>query len=223
MENRPAPTINPLRKEKPEMTVTERVRETATDLKEDLRETVDHLREEVAQLKAKVGQAVPFRKKEASLPVRTERPATLPFQGWPALFEDAWFAQGSPPSRFPSLLGQIGPGFVGESPRVDVTETEREVQVRVELPGVDKEDIDLSLSGNMLGIRGEKTSEIEDEAHGFHRHECTYGSFVRSVGLPCDVQGDRADARFQKGVLKVTLPKTSEARNRVRRIAVRRG
>lgn len=80
----------------------------------------------------------------------------------------------------------------------------------------------MSIERNTLIVRGEKRSESEEQTRGRYRRECYYGSFDRRIPLPAEVDPDQARAKFRKGVLTVTLPKTAEARRRVRRIPVHR-
>ena len=103
------------------------------------------------------------------------------------------------------------------SPHVDVTETDRKIKVSAELPGLSQEDVDVSLSRNVLTIRGEKKQEREQRAHSYLRTERSYGSFTRSIPLPAEVDTDEIDAVFRNGVLTVTLPKVEkrEARKRI--------
>jgi HSP20 family protein len=98
------------------------------------------------------------------------------------------------------------------SPRVDVTESAKEIKVYAELPGLEEKEIDVSLSRDLLTIRGEKAREEEEKGRNYYRAERSYGAFTRSIPLPASVDADRAEARFHNGVLTVTLPKESEAR-----------
>src|SRR5262249_3954954 len=86
-------------------------------------------------------------------------------------------------------------------PDMDVTETDKEIRVSAELPGVEEKDVDVSLSGETLTIRGEKKAEKEEKYGGRHFLERTYGSFERRFALPCDVDAEHAKAEFKKGVL----------------------
>ncbi len=106
-------------------------------------------------------------------------------------------------------------------PAVDVKEKARSVVVTAELPGVDEKDIEVRLDGDTLVIRGEKHEEKESEENGWFRSERSYGAFVRSVPLPAEVDPERAEAAFRRGVLKVTLPKLKTARDDGRRIEVK--
>ena len=98
------------------------------------------------------------------------------------------------------------------SPQVDVSETEDEIVVSAELPGLDQEDIDLSLSNGTLLIRGEKREEREEEGESYYCSERAYGAFRRDIPLPSAVDAHQVDAVFSQGVLTVTLPKTEEAK-----------
>jgi HSP20 family protein len=92
-------------------------------------------------------------------------------------------------------------------PRVDVSETDTEIKVTAELPGMDEKDITVSLDHDALVISGEKKSDIEEKGKSFHRVERSYGSFQRVIPLDAEVEGDKVGAEFKKGVLTVTLPK----------------
>ena len=97
------------------------------------------------------------------------------------------------------------------SPRMDVSETDKEIVVSAELPGLADEDIDVSLSLGMLTISGEKKQEKEKKGRNYYHVERSYGSFQRSIPLPAEVDTNQVDAVFKKGVLTVTLPKTGAA------------
>ncbi len=107
------------------------------------------------------------------------------------------------------------------SPKVNIAETDQEIQVTAELPGVDQKDVDVTLDDGVLTIRGEKKEEKEAKEKDFHRYECSYGSFQRSFTLPREVEMEKVDANFKNGVLTVKLPKTFEAKNSSRKIAVK--
>jgi len=97
-------------------------------------------------------------------------------------------------------------------PAADVAETEDAVSVKVEAPGVDKDDIKISVTNNVLTIRGEKKMEKETSEESYHRIERVYGSFVRSLELPTVVQADKVTASFKDGVLTIVLPKSEEVK-----------
>ena len=108
------------------------------------------------------------------------------------------------------------------APAVDVSETEDSVVVRADVPGLDPEDLEVNISGNLLTIRGEKKQEKEEKKENFYRVERVYGSFVRTVELPAEVEGDKAEATYKNGVLKIVLPKKAEARGKTIKIRVER-
>ena len=98
------------------------------------------------------------------------------------------------------------------TPAVDIAEQENEYAVKVELPGVSKEDVKISLESNILTIKGEKKQEKEETKKNLHRVERSYGMFQRSFTLPSTVKSDKIDATFIDGVLTITLPKVEEAK-----------
>ena len=104
------------------------------------------------------------------------------------------------------------PGLPAEDkdwlPPVDVSETEKELLLRAELPGMDKKDIEITLSDGLLTISGEKKNEHEEKKENYHRVESRYGSFRRTLRLPTDIESDKIDANYKDGVLKVTIPKS---------------
>jgi HSP20 family protein len=105
------------------------------------------------------------------------------------------------------------------APHMDVSETDTEVRIQAELPGVSENDIDVSLHEDVLTIRAEKKQERQEEREGVHFSERTFGTFQRSLRLPFQVNPDQVQARFENGVLSVTLPKTGP-QERSRRIQV---
>lgn len=105
------------------------------------------------------------------------------------------------------------------APNMDVSETDKEVRIQAELPGVTEKDVDLSVDDNVLTIRAEKRQERKEEREGVHFSERNYGTFQRSLRLPFHVNPDQVQARFENGVLFVTLPKTPQ-QQRSRRIQI---
>ncbi|MCO6431369.1 MAG: Hsp20/alpha crystallin family protein [Deltaproteobacteria bacterium] len=107
-------------------------------------------------------------------------------------------------------------GFI---PSVNISDGEKEITVRVELPGMDADDVEISLSYDGLLLRGEKREErADDERSGYY--EFTYGSFQRFIPLYSEVDQEKTSATFEKGVLKIVLPKSEEGRTRIRKIPV---
>ena len=117
-------------------------------------------------------------------------------------------------SRSPvhSLEGQEEPMRVAEwAPLVDISEDDKEYQIKAELPDVKKEDVKLSVEDGTLTITGERRFEKEEKGKKYHRVECAYGSFVRSFSLPDDASPGKVSAQFKDGVLRVHLTKTAKA------------
>lgn len=118
------------------------------------------------------------------------------------------------------LFGEFGRGWPMEegltagvwNPPVDVYETGDSIVLKADLPEVSKEDVDISVEGNVLTIRGERKREHEVKEKKFYRRERSYGSFTRSFTLPGTVDPDKIEAGFTGGVLTVTLPKREESK-----------
>jgi HSP20 family protein len=103
---------------------------------------------------------------------------------------------------------------------VDVYEEKDQVVVKAELPGVDRENVEVSLADNILTLKGEKKKDEEIEEENYYRAERSYGAFVRTIELPVDVQAEKAKATFKNGVLEIRVPKSEEARRREVKIKV---
>jgi len=95
---------------------------------------------------------------------------------------------------------------------VDVSETKDALIIKAEVPGLDPKDIEINLTGDMLTIKGEKRQETEEKDENYHRVETRYGSFSRALRLPVAVNTDKIEAKCDKGVLKITLPKKESAK-----------
>ena len=111
----------------------------------------------------------------------------------------------------------------GYLPRVDVKETNKEIRVEAELPGMNEKDIDISVSDNVLTLRGEKRLEREEKNEGYYHVERSYGKFHRDIPLPEEVETDKVDAVFKRGILTIHLPKKPEARRKSKRIEIKTG
>jgi HSP20 family protein len=122
----------------------------------------------------------------------------MPLAGWPAMW-----------------TGDDG-GF-----QVDVAETDKEVKVTAELPGMEDKDIDVRMGNGMLIISGEKKADRQDDKNGYILRERAFGRIERAVPLPDGLQNDGAEATFKSGVLTVTIPKTAQARDGAKRIPLR--
>ncbi|MFM0011782.1 Hsp20/alpha crystallin family protein [Paraburkholderia sediminicola] len=127
-----------------------------------------------------------------------------PFAGVGGL--DRWFGDFSS-SRF--------------QPRIDVVDDGDALRITAELPGMDREDLQTSIEEGVLVLRGEKKQDTRSEENGCYRLERSYGSFTRTIPLPDGVDVDKVDAKFDKGVLELRLPKSASARSAVRKIEIR--
>ena len=96
------------------------------------------------------------------------------------------------------------------TPAVDLVEGDDEFVLRADLPGLERDDVEVEISDGVLTVSGERKAEHEEESDGFHRVERSYGSFSRSVRLPKGVEADAVTAEFDKGVLEVHVPKPEE-------------
>jgi HSP20 family protein len=103
-------------------------------------------------------------------------------------------------------------------PNVEFGETDQEIRITAELPGLDEKDVELALEDRVLTLRGEKRSEVDDKDRGYS--ERSYGRFERRIALPKGIEADKANATFKNGVLTVTLPKSAASNENVRRIPV---
>lgn len=125
---------------------------------------------------------------------------------------------------FPSWpRGMFEPSETVSVPAVDLAETDKAYTVTAELPGMDEKDIDVSINGDMLVIKGEKRQEKEEKNKNYYLSERSYGQFQRSFSLPAGIDRDKIAAEFAKGVLTLTLPKSVEAQQQQKKIEVKAG
>jgi len=136
---------------------------------------------------------------------RTAAPAQQLGDWLDRVWDDPWEAVLSPARSF---LGT-------RLPSVDVSEDNKEVTVRAEIPGMTEKDIDLSWQDGVLRIQGEKKEEKEEKKKGRHYSECSYGSFRRDIPLGDNVDFEKAQAKYRHGVLTVALPKAASRRKAV--------
>jgi HSP20 family protein len=111
--------------------------------------------------------------------------------------------------------------FAFSAPAIDMSEDEKACTISAELPGIDAKDIDVSISGDMLALKGEKCHEKEEKDKNYHFSERAYGSFQRSFELPGRIDRNKIAPDFSKGVLTITLPKTAEAQKPTKKIEVK--
>ena len=127
-------------------------------------------------------------------------------QAMDRLFEDAFVR----PRNLIHFNGEAGAATLA----VDMYETENEIVLSAAVPGVKPEDLDISIQGDVLTIKGETRTTDEVTEESFYRRERRFGAFYRQVQLPKPVKSDGAEATFENGIVKLTLPKADEARER---------
>lgn len=126
---------------------------------------------------------------------------------WPSLFR--W--------ERPLLAGLRG--FEERMPRLDVIDRDDEVVVRAEVPGVRREDIEITLTGNLITVKGETKKEEKEEKGDYYRCEISRGSFSRTVSLPAEVDDSKAKATVSDGVLEIVLPKVEKSKKRTIKVS----
>ncbi len=158
-----------------------------------------------------IGNLIPWRAKGHEL-AASERPAVDTLERFNVevdrlfdrFFREPWWGG----SQF---LPELRSGGWSWSPSLDLNESEKEITVRAEIPGVDPQDFDISVSGNVLTISGEKKSESEERGDNVYRAERRFGSFRRSIALPEVVDLEKISADYNKGVLTIHLAKSERA------------
>ena len=106
------------------------------------------------------------------------------------------------------------------APSLDMSETKDNYVVKAEVPGIDAKHIDISLTGDVLSIRGEKKQEKEEKEEDYHLVERSYGSFSRSVRIPAEVESNKIKASYKNGILTITLPKSEKVKAKEVKIKV---
>jgi HSP20 family protein len=152
---------------------------------------------------------------------------------WPAAWPEPWrFLMTEPFRMMQELLrdpfadfGQLDRWFGDFSPRmfqprIDVVDDGDALRISAELPGMDRQDVEILVEDDALVLRGEKRLESKSEEQGCYRLERAFGSFQRMIPLPADVDIDRAEARFDKAVLTIRLPKITAEKSNVRRLVI---
>jgi len=156
---------------------------------------------------------VPFGKKRVPIKRILDNPFALLRQEMDELFDN--FFRGFDMEPF---FGRRPGTF---NPNVDITENEKEIKVSAELPGMDDKDIEVTLNKDSLTIKGEKKEEKENRGKDYYCMERSYGSFNRTIHLPVEVDTNKAEAQFKKGVLTVKIPKTAKALEEKKKITVK--
>ena len=156
-------------------------------------------------------------KKESKQELQKAEPrrGLSPFEEMDRMFEDFFPRGWMRPFRWewPSL-GEMAKPFEGKMPKVDVIDRDDEVVVKAELPGVEKKDLDVSVTETSVTIKGTTSHEEKEEKGDYYRCEISRGAYTRTVGLPSYVDADKAKATFKDGVLELTLPKVEKTKRR---------
>lgn len=160
-----------------------------------------------------IADLLPWKRKEP-VPLEEERPLTTLREEVDRLFDDYFRGSGF------GSLSRLRGDWEAFDPQVDAVESDDDVRVSVELPGMNEKDIDVTLSRDVLTVSGHKRQEEREERRNYYRAERSYGSFSRSIPLPCAVDPDRVDAVFRKGVLTITLTKVTTSGSS-KRIAIK--
>jgi len=156
-------------------------------------------------------------KKESKQELQKAEPrrALSPFEEMDRMFEDFFPRGWMRPFRWewPSL-GEMAKPFEGKMPKVDVIDRDDEVVVKAELPGVEKKDLDVSVTETSVTIKGTTSHEEKEEKGDYYRCEISRGAYARTVALPSYVDADKAKASFKDGVLELKLPKVEKSKRR---------
>lgn len=157
-------------------------------------------------------QTAPPETKSAPVPVTSR--ALRPFEEIDRVFERLFDRGWLRPSQWENPLWSRIAELEPQMPRIDVIDREKEVYIRAEIPGVNKQDLDVSVNEDSVTIKGETRHEAKEETGDFYRCEIAHGGFVRTVALPCAVDADKAAAKLNDGVLELTMPKVKQSRRR---------
>ena len=125
--------------------------------------------------------------------------------------------------NFWNRVGQFEWPWGSDEAKSDMVETDKAIEVSIELPGMEMKDIEVTVNDDMLTVKGEKKIERQVEKKGYYLSERSYGAIYRTIPLPPGVDGEKAQASFKNGVLTIKLPQTPEAQAKVKRIEVKNG
>lgn len=154
------------------------------------------------------------RDREVATGERSAEHPLMPFQReFDRLFDEMWSGFGLPVARLERVQGTA-------APKIDVRETESEIEVTAELPGLEEKDVEVTLADNVLTLRGEKKANREETHEGYTYTERSFGTFTRRIPLPAEVTEEKVGADFHNGVLTVHLPKSPKAQEKVRKIPI---
>ena len=141
--------------------------------------------------------------------------ALSPFEEMDRMFDDFFSRGWLHPFRAEwPLYRKLAAPFEGKTPTVDVIDRENDIVIKAELPGVEKKDIDVTVTANTVTIKGTISKEEKEEKDNYYHREISRGSYARTLSLPVDVDEDKAKASIKDGVLELTLPKSEKAKKR---------
>jgi HSP20 family protein len=168
----------------------------------------------MARTSAKTSKVVNITR-EKDKPV-TSTPATRPLDEMERMWENFFSHNWMRPSQweFPWLAEFPMPFERRMMPKVDILDKDRELVLRAQIPGVEKEDLHVTMTDTAVTIEGSMHHEEKAEKGNYFRRECTWGTFARSVALPCDVDSAKAKATLQNGMLELHLPKMTKSNRR---------
>lgn len=138
-----------------------------------------------------------------------------PFDELDSLFDQLRTRDWMHPFHWPDTVQSHIPMFAeGKIPKVDIIDNEKDMLIRAELPGVDKENLDISMTDNTVTIKAKTSYGKKEEKGDYYRSEITQGLYTRTIGLPADVDIDQAKSTFKNGVLEITVPKLERSQRR---------
>ncbi|MFO7784981.1 MAG: Hsp20 family protein [Thermodesulfobacteriota bacterium] len=213
--------------------LSNKVKEKLKGSGDEFRESADELARETKRLSERVKDLIPSKRRH-SLPVHVERRRGVTGDNlyWPfmdtwrsadRIFDDFFRSTGRLPGEWGASPEWMPDRLTGEGFRADLSETDDEVRLSAELPGVESDELSVSVSSGLVTIRGEKRAEQEHKESNYYSLERSYGAFNRNFRLPAEVTPEKAEASFKDGVLTVRMPKSETARRRSRKINIRSG
>ncbi|MFN3614415.1 MAG: Hsp20/alpha crystallin family protein [Rubrimonas sp.] len=165
----------------------------------------------------KIKDLIPWaRKDEPARPETQDNPIAVLQREMNQVFEGFW-------NRFGKSFGVLDWPWGHSEAKSDVVQTDNAIEISIELPGMSMEDVEVTVTDDLLTVKGEKKIERQEEKKGYYLSERSYGAIWRTIPLPPGTDGSKAEATFRNGVLTVRLPQTPEAQARVKHIEVKAG
>jgi len=165
----------------------------------------------------KIKDLIPWaRKDEPARPETHDNPIAVLQREMNQVFEGFW-------NRFGKSFGDLDWPWGHSEAKSDVVQTDNAIEISIELPGMSMEDVEVTVTDDLLTVKGEKKIERQEEKKGYYLSERSYGAIWRTIPLPPGADGSKAEATFKNGVLTVRLPQTPEAQAKVKHIEVKAG